>query len=397
MKKIILATAALAALPLFTACNDDDSATEKEEPGQQVWVTGRVYDGATGARLTSYEIELQYFDRVARGSVDGNGRYVVGPLEPFHDYTVEIRANGYRSFLSHNEFLEGELAWNPLTGRYEEVPLQGSFYYDAYLFPASLVAPATTFHVTTENAGEAPAGTIRFTPVASSALIEDRAGVNNQVWGNAEDLQFRSLAKSFADGRADVSEGELVYGVEYMVNVLGVSGYQVAQATFAAGIDGDQTITLAPFSSRPLEVVYDSGVEGRPVASGEFVVVFNQPVELDPAATANHYAEQIDDAFGIASPDTDGDEVVNTFFLDESESAQEKGTSFAISGNVLTFSWNADAAFEIRDTDDVITAVFWNGLDAIVLRPVGGKALDSVSLATLLGTTSVTVPLVAAQ
>src|SRR5688572_33383590 len=66
------------------------------------YFTGRVYDGAAGTRLVDYDIELQYLDRIVAGIVDDDGRYSIGPLQPFNDYTIAIRAEGFRSFLSHN-------------------------------------------------------------------------------------------------------------------------------------------------------------------------------------------------------------------------------------------------------------------------------------------------------
>jgi hypothetical protein len=63
---------------------------------------GRVYNGVDGNRLVDYDIQLQFLDREIDGTVDDNGRYFLGPLTPFNDYTIAIEANGYRSFLSHN-------------------------------------------------------------------------------------------------------------------------------------------------------------------------------------------------------------------------------------------------------------------------------------------------------
>ena len=64
------------------------------------WFNGRVYDGATGARITGYQIRLLYRDRSEVGGVESNGRYLLGPLQPFPDHTVEITGKGHRSFPS---------------------------------------------------------------------------------------------------------------------------------------------------------------------------------------------------------------------------------------------------------------------------------------------------------
>lgn len=249
MKKTML-LCALVAAPILGACGDDDDKGEElVGEGSGYWFAGRVYDGATGARLTDYEIELQYADRVRRGEVDDDGRFLVGPLEPMHDYTVAIVADGYRSFLSHNAGLDGEWYGNPVTGVYEQVEFTTSLYYDAWLFPEDLTAPATNFYVTTANGGEA-AGQIRLTPTGSSSLVQSRAGVPGQMWQNDEDLQFGTVTQAFSGGVATIAAGTLAYGVQYQVTILGVEGYQAANTTFAAGLDGDQSITCPSIARR---------------------------------------------------------------------------------------------------------------------------------------------------
>lgn len=142
-------------------------------------------------------------------------------------------------------------------------------------------------------------------------------------------------------------------------------------------------------------MVYHSALDGRPIADGEVVIVFNQPIELDPTFTAASVAERIDDAFFADIDDTDGDGVVYTFHPDDSDQEQEKGTSFSIEGNVLTLSWNRDDAFQTEDPDDVIAAVEWGALDWIYVRPVGGGIGERVNVASLVGSSTIEVPLIA--
>ena len=68
--------------------------------------------------------------------MDASGRYFVGPLLANADYSIVVEAEGYRSFLSHNELI-------PTAA---ELSLM-SFYYDAFLYPSSVNTPGVTCRV----------------------------------------------------------------------------------------------------------------------------------------------------------------------------------------------------------------------------------------------------------
>src|SRR4029079_7713543 len=102
----------------------EDALSTDLSPGTSEYFSGRIYDGVSLGRLTDYSIRLEYFDRVIPGTVDENGRYFVGPLLSDADYSIVVVAEGYRSFLSHNERVAKTAQ-----------PSLESLYYDAFLYP----------------------------------------------------------------------------------------------------------------------------------------------------------------------------------------------------------------------------------------------------------------------
>jgi hypothetical protein len=145
----------------------------------QRYFTGRIYNGVTLERLTKYEMRLEYFDRVLNAVVDADGRYVVGPLLANADYTIAVKAEGFRSFLSHN----AKVAIAPS----EAI---SSLYYDAFVYPDAVKAPAVRARFSLEGETRLPSGTVRFAPDSGSSLFDEReetpAGVGTQMWTNDE-------------------------------------------------------------------------------------------------------------------------------------------------------------------------------------------------------------------
>ena len=148
-------------------------------PHHEVYLVGQVYDGATGARLTGYELSVTIRDQTIDAQVDESGRFFVHTLPVYQDYTVEIRAAGYRAFRSHNNGFNIPNAQADYAGDYSTTQ---NFYFDAYLFPTGLAAPAVTINV---RKGSGPAsGKIRIRPTSASSLadspVEMPAGVGSQ-------------------------------------------------------------------------------------------------------------------------------------------------------------------------------------------------------------------------
>jgi hypothetical protein len=363
--------------------------TSSELPSNQLsqnaqqYFTGRIYDGVTQARLTDYQMRLEYFDRVIDGVVDASGRYIIGPLLPNADYTIAVEAEGYRSFLSHNEkFVANNNT--PVT----------SLYYDAFLYPVGVQAPAVDVRFSLANNGELPTGTVRFSPRSSSNLFDDDAetpaGVNRQVWKNDEDLQQRAVVREFAEGQLSMPEGEFVLGVEYAVSVFGVENYAIlSNGTFHAGIDTNPTFTLQPVQEQPLAVVSVWSDKPALSANGSVEIRFNHPIVAFPRVDQEQVLRQLNDAFSISAPDLDADATVNTLVdsasLTSPISPSYRGVSLEISGDRLTLSWDRERGLETSDTGDPIVRVTYAGLAAVMLYTGTLPTSPAQSLAQLLG------------
>ena len=360
------------------------------------YFAGRVYNGVDGTRLTDYDIQLQYLDRELDGAIDDDGRYFLGPLTAFNDYTIAIRAEGFRSFLSHNLMkLDDELVKNADPSDDGDHPDQ-SQYFDAYLFPTSVVSSAVSFHITLADSTDLPSGTIRLRPITSSALISDPidmpAGVAGQVWLNDEDLQFASVTRDFAAGQVDFAAGDLVYGVTYQVTIYNVTGHASTMGVYTAGVGGDAAFVVNPLSATPLQLSFVSTQLGTPVPTGEVVFILNQPVVLDPLGTPDAYLRSLEANFTIDSPDANMNMTQNTLRpFDPMATAGSRGLGLTVSGDKVTLVWDPTKALMTTDSADPIRSVTYGGLDGVVLRPTNGVAADSATLADLLGAASITV------
>ncbi len=349
--------------------------------------TGRVYDGASGARLTDYKLFLEYAGRIRRASVDRNGRYRVGELAPNHDFTIAITAEGYRSFLSHNPALPPNLDCHlPREGICPGETDNASRYFDAYVFPSNLPSPEVTFDITLGDTEALPSGVIRLQPTTRSTLYDEAdeqvAGVGAQLWANDDDLQARAITRTFTDGAITFEQGELVYGVTYTVTVFGIEGYAPAEARYQSGIDGNTVITAFRVNNAPLALVFASPDLGLPVADGTIILAFNQPILFDVEDDADLYRQAVDDNFSIVSFDDDGDGNRNAL-PDRGDGSRTRGTDVAISGNQVILTWSG--TLETTDADDAIRTVIYGGLNDLAIRSARGPATNRAVLGDLVG------------
>lgn len=355
------------------------------------YFTGWVYDGVSNERLAGDEYELfATFGKDTIGSsASEDGRFWVGPIEPFHDYTIAIEAEGYRPFYASQSFLVG--AARGADG-------QQSQLFEAFVFPDDLLSPPLTFTIQTPD-GTQPSGQIRVTPandVGESVLNlqgDIDGSVDGQVWENDADRKFETVVEDVEDGVVTFGEGALVYGVEYEATVYAVEGYSLQGFTFRSGVTDDQTVVLSRLTEQALAITASSLDYGTgPEPNATIVLTFNQDIELTPTYTEGSVFEAIDDSFSISSPDADGDGEQNVlFFSDDEDDVQERGAYFVIDGNTLTLSWDRnDGNFEEMDEDDPIAFANY-GITSIELRPVGARSERFVSLAVLLGSGSIGV------
>ena len=360
------------------------------------YFTGWVYDGVSNERLgdgndDGYELYVTYGKDTLSGSVnDETGRFWVGPVEPFHDYTITIDAGGnYRPFYASQSFLTN--AARGADGTQSQL-------FEAFVFPSPdvLPSPELTFTIQTPD-GTLPSGRIRVTPnndVGESALSlqgDIDGSVDGQVWENDADRKFETLVLDVEDGVVTFDEGALVYGVEYEATVFAAEGFTLQSFTFRSGVTDDQTVVLPRLTEQALAIVSnsvftdDDGLD----ENATIVLTFNQDIELSPRFTLDSVIEAVDDGFSIDSADADADGDVNELLFDDEEDTQEHGTRFEIAGNTLTFSWDRDDSnFETQDDDDPISFARYD-VSSILLKPAGARAEREVALEALLGATTV--------
>jgi hypothetical protein len=345
-------------------------------PSHNVFLVGQVYDGATGARLTGYSLTIYYRDQKIDAQVSDTGRFVVKDLPVFQDYTVEISAPGYRAFRSHNA---GFNVPNPGTLKAGEVSSTQTFYFDAYMFPSNLVAPAVTLNVRKGTSTGMPAsGKVRIRPTSLSSLAdmapELPIGVGAQLWVNDEDLQAKPIARDF-NATIALAAGELVYGVRYQVNIYEVAGYQPFEGTLLAGTEVAKTFVLQEETGDPLTGVMANTACRPPTTPNDVMASvisfeFSLDVELATIGTAGGYPEIVDNAFDMTSPDTTINGMRNTLALNTSSGVQERGTSMSVSGKTLTFAWNPAIGLAMKDPADVISQTRWS-VTSVRVQPAG--------------------------
>jgi hypothetical protein len=391
---IVLALVVIA----FSGCAD----AERIEPSAAGAVThtasfaGYVYDGVSGARLPGYGMQIVVTTAAPTAvTVDAEGRYESGAISAWDDYTVVITLDGYRPFRSHNARvgLPPELAQSDDIA---DIPTHQTLFFDAYLFPTSLEAPAVDFTVTTPVEGEMVSGTMRLRPASPSSLsdeaLETPGGVDGQVWSNDEDLQNDTVTRDLTNGLLSLEAGTLVYGVNYLVDIYDVDNYQPFEGTYTAGIEKDKTFQLAPTLVSPLQVVVPPGDCNPPgsvmATSGAVVtIVFNDDIQLTSPNVAD---EALDDGLSISSPDSDSDMMQNTLKPDASESTSEHGTQIMVSaGSTLELSWSPADGLLTSDPDDAIVSVTYSNLQNILVQRANLPA-SATPLAALIGTGAIT-------
>ena len=364
--------------------------------GTSEYFTGRIYDGVSLDRLKDYSVRLEYFDRVIPGTVDDNGRYFVGPLLADADYSIVVVAEGYRSFLSHNERI----------AKTTEESLQ-SLYYDAFLYPEQVSTPGATCRVRVSDSTDLPSGFMRFSPTSSSALFDpaDTAvGVTTtshvrQLWDNDDDLQQRALTIPFQNGEASLASGQLVYGVTYAVTIYGVPGHEPSTGTFfTAGVDGDRSWVMDPLSDTDLAITALSSDDLAPLPNGDLTIRFNQPIALDPHMSAATAQRMLNDSFSISAPNTDADAeqnvLVDSAALTPPVQPGYRGVTFEIHDDELVLHWNRTLGLATTDSDEPVLSVTYGGLDQLLVYPAGTANATPVDVLSLFGSGTPTVRLV---
>jgi len=352
----LVSAAMFVAMVVGAGCGGNDASPSGDH---KVFFFGYVYDGATGARLAKDAVgtmSISYRDKVLNVEVQADGRYLTKDALPtWQDYTVSIKANGYRDFFSQNRGFDVPASFT----QNDMIATSGStqtFQYDAYLFPASLVAPAVTLSVNipSDTSSTTPAmkaaGTARLRPTSASSVESTADPSRFRRWPNDNDLLTQTISKTFSDGKIDVAEGEMVYGVAYQLSVFDVDGYQpmVATTSLVAGTFTSRSFDLTRETRDPIRVlsVDTTGCAiPTPTANtygAQIVVTFNQPV----AFVGTTYREDVDNSLYVVSTSNTSTSYtcpLNSGTLDST--VQERGTKVEVAGNTITFSWNPAMAW----------------------------------------------------
>jgi hypothetical protein len=236
--------------------------------------------------------------------------------------------------------------------------------------------------------GETVDGQMRLRPTGVSSLgdsaTDTPAGVAGQVWQNDEDLLGGALNKTLTASQVALETGELVYGVEYQIDIYGVAGYQPFVGTYVAGIDADKTFSLTPENADPLSLISSTKdtcktISDQTSMTEEAVVemVFNYEVG---SADSNN-AEVLDDNFTL-SPSSG-----ITFKSDDSPDIQERGTQLEFDGVKLVFSFVPGKGIATPGMDPVTSAQYQSLDNFFVQRK--GKPTTKTDLASLVGSTTI--------
>lgn len=403
--KLLVCAAVLGA---SASCGPADKNTDDHK----VYFVGYVYDGATGARLNAGKltaISLKYRDKVVNTKIEPDGRFVsLDPLPTWQDYSVFIGAQGYRAFVSNNPGIDVPRALS-MTDALAGAATVQTFHYDAYLFPTTLKTAKVVFTIEKSDAAtEMPtppraAGTLRLRPLGSSLLDRGTQSVNDgseststtivRRWSNDEDRQNNTLTKPFMEGRVEIAEGELAYGVAYEIAVFDVKGYQpvvvgvssqqdgsAQSRTFVAGSVTSRSVTLQKELKDQLRILATNADTCMPPAGSsmafgaEIRMTFSEEIEfVSPTA-----AEDIDNGVSITPPGQGASSTYCGLKMSTDPTRQERGTRATIEGNVLALAFNPSVGISPTSqygsacmVPPALTAVTYGNLGNVQLRPKG--------------------------
>lgn len=381
------------------SCSDDDALNADQH---KVFFVGFVYDGATGVRLKPDQItaiSVKYRDKVVRTTLEADGRYVtVDPLPTWQDYSVYIGAAGYRPFVSRNAGIDVPRSLS-MTEALASTGTTQTFHFDAYLFPIALKAAKVNINIEKADAATAmpaPAradGTIRLRPESSSVLertpLDLTGGTTTSPvrrWANDEDLLNQTITRPFSEGKLEVAEGELAYGVPYQIAVFDVKGYQPVvfsgSTALVAGVTTSRSVTLPKELREPLRVLAtNSDVCTLPAAtSADYGATIQITFNEEPEFVGTNYAEDIDNGV-VVTPSSSTSSTFCPLKTSVDPTKQERGTRVALQGNILTLSFSPGVGFATVSSfgttctlPPALTSVVYGNLAAVNLQPKGDSS-----------------------
>jgi len=381
MTRTLGALLVLGTLGAFAASCDNEDATPV------AWFEGHVYDGSLNKPLTEYAMQLTYRDQSLVAKVDAKtGRFLVGPVPIWNDYTIAVTdaAGTFRAFESRN----------PMIGRAKN-DAEGTpqtLYWDVYVFPKALTAPAATIYVTTTDSTQPTDGKLTLRPQTRSSLEVTPGSITGQVWTNDLDLLQESLTVDVKSGRAEITAGSTIYGVAYDVSIHSMAGFAPLASgpgtpPFVAGTTISAEYVVSPQTDVKLILLYSNAstcqvpaIVTTAAETSTINLTMNVPVELvGTVANANTSLN-----YGLSVTSTDG---TNASAV---AGATDKGAKIAIAGNVVTLTWKPANVTSLAAADP-IKSVHYGNLASVTIQPVG-KPGQAKTLAALVGGSSVSCP-----
>ncbi len=371
----------------FLACLAVDSAgsgcgADREAGDHHVALTGYVYDGLSQQPLVDYTMEGQVGSRMIEGTVnEEDGRFTLRGVDAFSDYTVSIRAEGYRPFTSHNSMpgLPNSLL-NVNDLRAVDFDIRQTRFYNAVLFPTSLISSAVELSFEDSSGDPVPQGTVRLAPTSSPRLARFTPSVRGQLWGNDEDVQNSVISETFSNGTLTLEEGRLAYGVSYDVDVYGAAGYGVTQTRITGGFSSYLAVRVSPLARPAVELVeHDADSCVLPTLGGL------TPPNEEAAQITLSFAEDVEiadeeEAFaglnvGLQVLTIDDGDLTSTSLVPRGTSTNtDRGADINVDGQTITLSFNPIEGFAspgVYDPDEPLSGVLYDGLSAITVRRPG--------------------------
>ena len=125
---------------------------------------------------------------------------------------------------------------------------------------------------------------------SGDGTIPGASSTATRRWANDEDLLSQTITRPFADGRVEIAEGELAYGVPYQIAIFDVKGYQPTvlsgSMSLLAGAVTSRSVTLAKELRDPLRILSTTAEACAPPSGtlndyGAVIqVTFNEMVEF---------------------------------------------------------------------------------------------------------------------
>jgi len=344
-------------LTAWAAC----SSNQHDGGNHDVNFVGYVYNGITHEPITTYKLTVRYNDKTKTARVESDGRYRIGPIPAWTDFTVtiEVEGGGFRAFRSHNGGFDLPEGLTAVDGA-ANIDTEQTFFFDAFLYPDTAQSPATRIFVQATEAKGTVKGKLRLVPTSSAAggtlssdevpgVGEPASGGNPstaQIWGNDADLQNSVLIQEFSGTEIEIAAGKLLWGVPYEGTLFEVTddekSYQPAMENFTAG---SQTAIEIPVSqvTEPIKLTNNDAANcvlttsaTQPTAAiAKITLTFDDDISIDLAGNIStfEFREEFDDALVVTGGTV-------TPPVSDSTSFPERGASYSVIDNKLTLQWD---------------------------------------------------------